>query len=199
MLQRSCNNKRNHSKSCCVAFLNHWWTASITHQTTLLLTFSVSRGWCLRSCVWETDTLACIINVWMIFTLIASFKWMSAFHKTRWFISIESESTVADTPHKRMLHWLLFNEALQQHRFLISYKLLLNMVERILTCFRQQLIQIMNLQRQDKSQDTASSFDTLISPLLLFCQWENTPSLSPSFLSPHIQLPPSYEAELSSI
>lgn len=60
----------------------------------------------------------------------------------------------------------MFNKPLQQHSFLISYKLLLNMqrVERILTRFRQQLIQIMNLQGQDKSYKTASSFmDKLIS------------------------------------
>lgn len=71
--------------------------------------------------------------------------------QTQWTISNESESTKADTPHKRMLHRFFFNEALQQHWSLIPYKLSFNMVENTLTCFRQPLIQIMNLQRQDKS------------------------------------------------
>lgn len=73
-------------------------------------------------------------------------------------------------------------------------------VKSILARFRQQLIQIMNLQRQDKSYETASSFmDTLTSQCCCrkLSVTENIHRLS--FPLPHIQLPLSYEIEVFSI
>lgn len=42
---------------------------------------------------------------------------MSAFLKTQWFTSTACESTLADTPHKRMPHCLFFIKAFSNNRF----------------------------------------------------------------------------------
>ena len=64
-----------------------------------------------------TDTITCIISQWRTFLLIASFIRMSAFLKTQWFNSTASESTLADTPHKRMPHRFFFLKPFSNTRF----------------------------------------------------------------------------------